>query len=167
MTSSGGSTVYECFERIARANRNRDAIRDDSRVLTYGALEELSNRIAAHLVEHDVRHGDRVALLFHRDPSECAALLGVLKIGAVAVPLVSSYPPERLRQIIADSEPRVMLTHRARAADADLLGLRVPVVQVDRSSAPPIRRDVAPPAADSPAIITYTSDRPDVRRASF
>jgi len=51
--------------------------------LTYGALEEASNRLAWQLIGAGCRGGDRVALLMPKMPTAIVAMLGVLKADAI------------------------------------------------------------------------------------
>ena len=48
-------------------------------------------RTAAWLADASVARGDRCALLAENDAHWCAAYLGVLRLGAVAVPLDTAY----------------------------------------------------------------------------
>ena len=52
------------------------------RSITYGALEEHANAIAAALVRRGVKPEDLVALAFPRSPELVVAMLGVLRAGA-------------------------------------------------------------------------------------
>ncbi|MEZ3183316.1 AMP-binding protein, partial [Streptomyces pimonensis] len=63
------------------------AVRWDGGVLTYRGLEERADRLAARLAALGVGPEERVALLMERSPEVVTAVLGVLKAGAVYVPL--------------------------------------------------------------------------------
>ncbi|HYT16386.1 MAG TPA: AMP-binding protein, partial [Burkholderiales bacterium] len=54
--------------------------------VTYGALEEASNRLARVLADSGCRRGDRVALLMPKMPAAIIAMFGVLKADAIYVP---------------------------------------------------------------------------------
>jgi len=61
--------------------------------LTYGALEEASNRLAWMLIASGCRREDRVGLLMPKMPTAIVAMLGVLKADAIYVPLDPAGPP--------------------------------------------------------------------------
>jgi amino acid adenylation domain-containing protein len=86
--------------------------------LTYGQLEETTNRIARLLREHGCRDGDRVGLLMPKAPTTLACMLGVLKAGGVYVPLDPVGPAARARKILDSCESRLLL---AAAPAAPLL----------------------------------------------
>jgi len=77
--------------------------------LTYGGLEEASNRLAWALVEAGVRHGDRVALLMPKKPIAVVSILGALKAGAIYVPLDPVGPAERLARMLQAADCRCIL----------------------------------------------------------
>ncbi|MDH1549377.1 MULTISPECIES: non-ribosomal peptide synthetase [Pseudomonas] len=83
-------------------------------VLSYRELDQRARTIAAAL-QARASFGDRAVLLFPSGPDYVVAFFGCLYAGVIAVP---AYPPESARQhhqqrllsIIADAEPRLLLT---------------------------------------------------------
>jgi acyl-CoA synthetase (AMP-forming)/AMP-acid ligase II/acyl carrier protein len=75
----------------------------DAGSLTYGNWEARSNRAARGLVARGVRPGERVALVFGNDRwlDYAAGYLGVVKAGAVAVPLGSRFAGPELDRVLA------------------------------------------------------------------
>ncbi|HZO00073.1 MAG TPA: amino acid adenylation domain-containing protein [Burkholderiales bacterium] len=77
--------------------------------LSYGELDAAANRLARALVEAGCRKGDRVCFLYPKKPAAMVWMLGILKAGAMHVPLDLASPAERLRRIVASCEPRFIL----------------------------------------------------------
>lgn len=77
--------------------------------LTYGALEETSNRLAHLLAEAGCRRGDRVGLLMPKMPMTIAAILGALKADAIYVPLDPASPAARQARVLEVSDCRCIL----------------------------------------------------------
>ena len=77
--------------------------------VTYRALEEASNRLARTLLEAGVRKGDRVCFLMPKSPAALIVMLGVLKTGAMHVPLDPNSPATRLRRIVSSAEPSLII----------------------------------------------------------
>jgi amino acid adenylation domain-containing protein len=90
----------------------------DGRRLTYGALEQTSNRLARLLADAGCRRGDRVALLMPKHPAAIVAMLGVLKADAIYVPLDPAGPAARLARMLEISDCRAVL---AAGAVQDML----------------------------------------------
>ena len=83
---------------VESAHRDSDkpAVRARGRVLTYGELERRSSQLARLLREHGIARGDRVGLFFPKAVESVVAMLGVLKAGAVYVPLDPHAPARRI-----------------------------------------------------------------------
>ncbi|HEX7240169.1 MAG TPA: condensation domain-containing protein, partial [Longimicrobiaceae bacterium] len=155
-----GACVHELFE--AQAGRTPDAVALElgDRALTYGELSARANRLAHRLRAGGV--GPDVPVAIYAEPSleMVVGVLGVLKAGGAYVPLDPRYPEDRLRYMLADSAPAVLLTQE-RSAER-FAGLDVPVVTLDgEASSPAELPDTAPdrggPAPDHLAYVIYTS----------
>jgi amino acid adenylation domain-containing protein/non-ribosomal peptide synthase protein (TIGR01720 family) len=158
-----------CLEEFAGWVRRRpaaEAVVCRDRTLTYAELDRRANRVAHALIERGVRPQDAVAVLLGRDVEMVVALFGVLKAGAVYVPMDASYPRDRLTFMIEDVAPAaVVTTGDALAVFARALPDGVPVLALDDPASPhgpaswdadPVdaRRDLT---ADSLAYVIYTS----------
>ncbi|HEX5216629.1 MAG TPA: non-ribosomal peptide synthetase [Vicinamibacterales bacterium] len=146
-------SAIERFERIVRELGRRPAVDSPGGALTYAELDERATRTARLLVARGVRPGDRVGLYFERESDAFVGLLATWKAGATAVPLLSSHPPDRLRQIAADGGVRLVLSDSPGPAGGELFG--APVL----TAAATADLDAQLPPADANAIATilYTS----------
>jgi long-chain acyl-CoA synthetase len=77
--------------------------------LDYDAFDELCARIAGRLAELGIATGDRVGLLGENSLRWVAAFLGILRLGAVAVPLSPRQPDAALARIATDASLRLIL----------------------------------------------------------
>jgi long-chain acyl-CoA synthetase len=77
---------------------------------TYGELRELTNILAASLLERGIKPGDRVAFLLSNQLSIVLCYYACFKIGAVAVPLNIHFESELLKYAITHSGARVLIT---------------------------------------------------------
>jgi amino acid adenylation domain-containing protein len=103
--------VLEAFSRtVARLGDKLAVIADDGR-LTYRELDHLSNQLAHRLRSLGVERESLVGISLSRGVLELLAMLATMKAGGCYVPLDPSHPEERLRGIITDAPPQVMLVH--------------------------------------------------------
>jgi amino acid adenylation domain-containing protein len=75
----------------------------------WGEIEELSRRLAGTLLDLGVRPGDRVALLHPKSVESFVAVHGVLRAGAVVVPLDPLGSAVPLASIVEQIEPSIVI----------------------------------------------------------
>ncbi|RSM52222.1 non-ribosomal peptide synthetase [Amycolatopsis sp. WAC 01376] len=128
----------------AQAGRAPDApaVTDGGVTLSYGELERHANRLAHWLIAAGAGPEQRVAVVLPNSVELLVALLAVLKSGAAYVPIDPLYPPERIRFMLDDSGPLVVLD--SREAVLDTAGLP--------ETDPGVR-----PLPGLPAYVIYTS----------
>ncbi|HEY5970372.1 MAG TPA: amino acid adenylation domain-containing protein [Pseudoxanthomonas sp.] len=103
--------------------------------LSYTELNARANRLAHHLRALGVRPDDRVGICVERGWQMMVGLLAILKSGGAYVPLDPAYPADRLRHMLQDSAPTVLLTQAKLAPVVEGLGIACPVL--DLSVEPP------------------------------
>lgn len=125
--SSPDDVVRRFTASVARY-REKVAVEADDGVVTYAALERATNRLARRLRRLGVGPDILVGVSLPRGLAEIVAMLAILRAGGAYVPLVPTNPVDRLRLILEDAAPRVLVTH-AGSALAD--GLDARVLEVD------------------------------------
>jgi len=101
--------LHERFSRIARSRPSALAVVAEDGDLTYGALERASDAWACQLAAAGVTPGDLVPVLLPRSPRLVIAVLAVLKAGAAYALLDPGWPAGRLREVMADLAPPVVV----------------------------------------------------------
>lgn len=91
------------LEESARTWPERPAVIQDDIPLSYRALNEMANRVANLLVARGVQPGERVALACPNRPEFPAIYYGILKSGAVVVPLNILLKSAEFDYYLADS----------------------------------------------------------------
>jgi acetyl-CoA synthetase len=127
------------------------------RELTWGELQDLSNRAANLLAAHGVGRGDRVAVVLPPTPETAAIFFGTWKLAAILLSMSVLYGDEGIAHRLNDSEPTVLLTDAANAPR--FAGAGVPVVELTAEllEQHPDEFETADTAADDPAQLYYTS----------
>jgi long-chain acyl-CoA synthetase len=78
--------------------------------LSYTSLKQESDHMARALQDIGVNPGDRVALLLGNCPELVITYFGIVKCGAVAVPLDPKYKSAELTALLCDCQPRVLIS---------------------------------------------------------
>jgi len=130
----------------AARHPDRAAIRLDDTVLSYADLDDRSARVAGLLRERGVRPGDRVALMLPNVPEFAVLYYGILRAGAVVVPMNPLLKEREVTYYVADSEAALLFGAECAGGDfAALLAAATPDTAV-------AERDPA-----DTAVILYTS----------
>jgi malonyl-CoA/methylmalonyl-CoA synthetase len=134
--------------------RNAVALEFRSQTLTFGDIDERSNRVAHLFVERGLRAGDRLCVYLSNCLEMIDVYLACVKLGIIFVPINILYKEREIAHILADAEPKVVV------AAADFPG-SVTVWQPSEISAAaasfPATRPAVPLDGDTPAGIIYTS----------
>ena len=105
----GERPLTEYLSRRARVHPDKPAIIFYGRCVTFQELDELSNRFAALLSARGVRAGDRVAVFMPNCPQFLVAFYGILKLGAVHVPVNPLFKAREVVYQVTDSGATVMV----------------------------------------------------------
>ncbi|NYJ37761.1 non-ribosomal peptide synthetase [Nocardiopsis aegyptia] len=105
--------VHERIARQAAADPDAVAVVAGDGRLTYGDLNTRADRLAAHLRSRGVGPDRLVGLCARRGVDLVVGIVAVLRSGGAYVPLDPDHPTERLRQILADAAPVLVLTESA------------------------------------------------------
>ncbi|HVV07654.1 long-chain fatty acid--CoA ligase [Amycolatopsis sp.] len=158
------------LESTARRLPGRAAIVQGTRTLTYAELDAHAGRVAAALRADGLRPGERVALIAPNVAEFPIVYFGLLKAGAVVVPLNPLLKERELSFIFNDcgavavfategsAQLPVLANARAAAAEAPSVRKIVPLEELDDYLAPhPEPAETEPTGAEDPAVIIYTS----------
>ncbi|MBC6994133.1 amino acid adenylation domain-containing protein [Neolewinella lacunae] len=116
---------------LASADRDptQEAFRCAGAALTYAELVQRADQLATVLYDFGVRRGDRVGIFLGRSLETAVAIFGILRCGAVYVPLNPKAPESQNHFLLQDCGIRILVTHPSqRRSLLKLLGAR-PQVQ--------------------------------------
>jgi malonyl-CoA/methylmalonyl-CoA synthetase len=143
--------LLHLFDISLLGRRSQTALEFDGRIYTFGDIGERSNRMAEALRRRGIETGDRVCVYLPNCVEMVDLYLACLKLGAIFVPINILYRDREIAHIVADAEPKCVVTRGELAAAA-------PVWHVADlpGDAAPLER-VAVLDGDAPAALVYTS----------
>lgn len=97
---------------------DRIAVRLDERALTYRDLDDLSARVAAWLRQRGITVGDRVGLMAPNVPEFLELYYGILRAGAVVVPMNPQLKSREVDYYLSDSAASLALAWHGVADQA-------------------------------------------------
>ncbi|MEW4149998.1 amino acid adenylation domain-containing protein [Bacillus thuringiensis] len=148
-------TITERFQEQVERYPDAIALAMGEKSLTYRELDLYSNQVAQTLKKSCIGIQEKVAILLDRSMETVVSLLGVLKAGAVYVPVDPEYPQDRIQYMLEDSGASAVITN---ARYVSLLGdLSIQAINIERVrevSTEPLALDITP---DNFAYVIYTS----------
>lgn len=110
------TTLSELVAKQAAKTPNAPALADARWQFSYREMREQVVALANLLREKGVRPGDSVAVALPRSVFLTLALHGIVEAGAAWLPLDTGYPDERLRMMLEDAKPRLLITSEDQLA---------------------------------------------------
>ena len=104
--------VFQLFEAQVAAAPQAEAVICGDRMITYYQLSQRAKRLACYLQTLGVGPDVLVAILIESGPDLIVCLLGVMMAGGAYLPLDPLTPPQRVTNILNDSNAAVLLTQR-------------------------------------------------------
>jgi amino acid adenylation domain-containing protein len=154
-SSPSGSQWQSVVDQVlAMAHRypEQPAVLTESATVDFRELADRAKALAAELRRQGVGRGSRVAVAVPRSELTLIAQLSVLLTGAAFVPVDPDYPAARVKLILDDSAPALLLVTEMTSIDDSV----IPQLRVDRDYP---QTEWTPPAIDAQdlAYIIYTS----------
>jgi len=144
-------TLADIFHTTAQKYALHTALIFQEHILTYAALDQWSDTIAAMLAENGIKRGDTVGIWWPRGMEQHAAILGIIKAGAAYVPMDREMPAERVTTVLTEVKAAACFSE----VPLSVTGLILQVPPVNS----PADATVIPtaPLPDDQAYVLYTS----------
>jgi long-chain acyl-CoA synthetase len=104
--------IKQTLEAIASEIPRKEAIILGAERVTYGELDEASNRVANALLKLGMKKGTRVAILMSHSPKWVINYFGVIKGGGIAVLLNTALKAPELDSLLRDSDSEILITEK-------------------------------------------------------
>jgi amino acid adenylation domain-containing protein/non-ribosomal peptide synthase protein (TIGR01720 family) len=149
------ASLADLVERQAMRTPDAVAVDAPGDTLTYMGLLARADRLAGALRARGAGPERLVALALGRGVDTVVAVLAVLRAGAAYLPIDPEYPPGRIRHLLADAAPALLVTDHAHAAALPDTGVPRIVLEDLACGVPP--RAPVPTEPRRAAYVMYTS----------
>lgn len=128
--------------------------------MTWGSFDKKANRFANLLLSRGIKKGDRVAILLMNGIEWLPVYFGILKIGALAVPLNYRYTAEEIKYCLKLSDSSVLVFGPEFTGRVEEISGRIPYIKYSFYVG-----DDCPTFAESyDKLVTYcSSKKPDIK----
>jgi len=139
------------------------------KTMTYKEFSLEVDATASYLIASGIKKGDRVALIAENRPEWCSAYLAIITAGGIAVPVDAQLGPDEIKNLMQDSEAK-MIFHSQKTSPGILpflkrlpeVGKEIAVINFDSEDYRSVLRAKSPEkfpeiSSEDTASIIYTS----------
>ncbi|MBF0328027.1 MAG: AMP-binding protein [Nitrospirae bacterium] len=165
--SINSNTIPSMFSLSLADNKNSIAFNyyeDSWETMTYSELHSLIECFECTLYLSGIKKGDRVAVVSENRPEWCASYMATVRLGAIAVPIDAQLGAEEVKNLLIDSEAKVVFfsAKTENVALAAAKAMNTKAVPIEKESLMPVPEGFNPSpcdslSADCIASIIYTS----------
>ncbi|RAJ77623.1 non-ribosomal peptide synthase protein (TIGR01720 family)/amino acid adenylation domain-containing protein [Chitinophaga dinghuensis] len=157
LATDNGETVISHFKNCVQKNPDATAVVSGDRHLTYKQLDEKSDLLCHYLLGLQQESEMKVGVLLERSDLMIIALLGIMKAGAVYVPIDIAYPQARREFIINDTGVGILVTQTDYIFDLSYFSREMIALDIQLDVMKAGATSVQPPSPEKLAYIIYTS----------
>jgi len=147
-------TLCDLFDLSFKGRRDTVALEWRGATFTFGELDTRSNQLSQLFHQRGISKGDRLCVYLVNCVEMIDIYLACVKLGVVFVPINILYRDREISHILADAEPRALITGAEIATGVPIWR---PADLLRESAAMPEARPAVDLDGDSPAGIIYTS----------
>ncbi|WP_159090717.1 non-ribosomal peptide synthetase, partial [Aquimarina aquimarini] len=153
-------TILDMFTQQLIANPDHIALKLGDVVYSYDSLDKKSNQLAHYLQASGVEREEYIPICLERSIDMVIGVLGILKAGAVFIPIDPSYPKKRIEFILKDTNARKIISRSAYRDRFSSISTITPIFQEEIQNELQVQRTDTPQIPISPeqrAYVIYTS----------
>lgn len=161
LTPIVNNSISEAWQQVVEATPEAPAFFDDGVTCTFEQLNDKAEALARQLAFVGVGYQTRVGVHLDLGEELLVSLLAIVKLSACYVPLATSLPEGRLKQMVEIAQCELILGHNAfdrSALDIDAFNIGAPYLDLTdvKSQQGLVNRDH--PQTDKPLLyVTFTS----------
>ena len=145
-------TINALFENVVANRKDKIAVIENNRTLTFGELSNLVDIIAESFPVETTS----VGIVMQHRAEMIASMLAVLKCGARYVPAEPTFPTGRIQYMMKEAQVDFILTEKEHENKLDGFPLRLVDCEICGVELPVTRKMAAQPP-ELPAYVLYTS----------
>lgn len=125
MKVDNSRSVIEVFKNQVKNSNSNIALEVGTHRYSYDEVDQKSDIVALELLNNGVSVGDFIPVIMCRSQRLIFVILGILKVGAIYVPISEEYPRERINYIIEDTNAKLVITEKMLDVKKDISFLNI------------------------------------------
>ncbi|MBU3090545.1 amino acid adenylation domain-containing protein [Clostridium sp. CF011] len=148
---SNNENVIDLFSEQVKNYPLAEAVSFEESKISYGELNALSNGVSDSIIKSGIEIGETVAFMCDRSLNMAVGVIGIMKSGAVYIPIDTKLPSDRIQFMFDDSKVKLVVADKNNLEKAKKLGVKV--IEIDSIEA---KEDMVGEVGQN-AYIIYTS----------
>ncbi|MDO5557489.1 MAG: amino acid adenylation domain-containing protein [Clostridia bacterium] len=116
-------TFIDYFKEQVKRNPSKTALIFENKKLSFLELDNLSDKVASHLISIGVEKNTFVGIMMNRCLEMIIGILGILKSGSCYLPIDPTYPKGRIDYILRDSNTKIILGKKTKNQKYDCIDI--------------------------------------------
>ena len=121
--------IAQLFEEQVEKAPDNIAVVFKNQKLSYKELNQKSNSLAHSLLKKGIKKGDIIPVIINRSVDLIISIIGIIKIGAIYLPISLETPSERIKYILKDSSSKLILSNNTMITK--LVDDKIDVINLD------------------------------------
>jgi len=105
-------TIRQILAEKASENSDKTLLKYYDKNISYGFIDQHTNKVAQGLLKNGVKKGDHIAIILPNCPEYLYLIFAIAKIGAVGVPINTAAKGELLNYYIEQSDSKWIIVHQ-------------------------------------------------------
>jgi len=119
------NNLVDAYRTASQQHKDRIALIEGDKTVTYQALAENVDALAQFMVmEYGIKPGDYVAIVMNRSINLVTGIYATITMGCAYIPVDPDYPDDRIRYMLNDAKPAIVLTDQTTVTSMEALGYR-------------------------------------------
>ena len=105
-------TIVDLFEEQVQKTPDNIAVVCGKEKITYKELNEKANCLANYLIKKGVKNEEPIPVILERSTNLIISMIGIMKVGAIYIPVSTDFPIDRIKYILKDSKAKFVITSK-------------------------------------------------------
>ncbi|MBL4743469.1 MAG: long-chain fatty acid--CoA ligase [Cycloclasticus sp.] len=115
------TSLIDAFNKSAKEHATDLAVIDGDRSYSFAEIKKSSDQFAVGLIAKGISQGDRVALYCINSANFAIAYMGIVKAGAIVVPINLLQKPAEIAYVMNNASVSALIYHEAFEANVDIV----------------------------------------------
>lgn len=127
-------SIIDLFKTQVNKHPNKIAIVFENKEITYKELDKESDKYAQMLINKNIKCDDIIGIYLPKSLELFISIIGILKVGAIYLPIDADFPINRINYMLKDSQAKVCITSKGNCENISPIVETINVEDITKST---------------------------------